>query len=232
MSSAQLVLWSLRYGRELTRGLLHLLYPGLCAACGASLPPGQSGFCAPCRTVLTTDPYLTCPRCAGTVGPFVPLDAGCTACRDCRFAFDGVIRLGPYDGLLREVILRLKHASGEGLAEALGALWAEHAEPGLRALAAEVVVPVPLHWRRRWSRGYNQSEVLAQALAARLGLPCRPGWLRRLRHTPMQTRQAPGARRANVHGAFRSRPGPLLTGKTVLLVDDTPHVPSHCGISA
>ena len=47
-------------------------------------------------------------------------------------------------------------------------------EARLRELHADVVVPIPLHWRRRWSRGYNQSAVLAHALAARLKLPCRP----------------------------------------------------------
>src|SRR5262249_24630103 len=83
----------------------------------------------------------------------------------------GVLRLGPYDGLLREVIPRLKHWAGEGLAEALGALWAAHSEAALREVAADLVIPVPLHWVRRLARGYNQSEALARELAARCHLP-------------------------------------------------------------
>src|SRR5262245_22864190 len=207
-------------GRELARGALHLLYPGACEVCDTPLPPGAARLCDPCRNALTADPHPTCPRCAATVGPFVPLAAGCTHCRGSSFHFERVLRLGPYDGLLRDVILRLKHSAGEGLAETLGELWAEHAEAALGAAGAQVVVPVPLHWRRRLARGYNQSAVLAEALASRLRLPCRPGWLRRIRHTAQQTLQAPSNRPANVRGAFRAARADALKGKAVLLVDD------------
>src|SRR5262249_40598914 len=95
-------------------------------------------------------------------------------------------------------------------------------EDRLRALQADVVIPVPLHWRRRWSRGYNQSAILAEALAARLRLPCRPRWLRRLRHTPFQTKQSPTARRANVHGVFHAPVRDGLRGKCILIVADVP----------
>jgi predicted amidophosphoribosyltransferase len=77
----------------------------------------------------------------------------------------------------------------------------------------------PLLWRRRWWRGYNQSESLARPLAARLGIPCRPSWLRRVRHTPEQKGQNVGAKLENVRGAFRAR-GSGLVGRCVLLVDD------------
>jgi ComF family protein len=76
----------------------------------------------------------------------------------------------------------------------------------------------PPLWRRRWWRGYNQSEALARPLAARLGLACHPSALRRIRNTPQQTTQTATARLDNVRNAFRARAG--LTGRTVLLVDD------------
>jgi ComF family protein len=121
--------------------------------------------------------------------------------------------------LLRDVILRLKHLQGDMLAELAGELWAEHAGPALRDAHADVVVPIPLHWWRRWRRGYNQSLALARGMAARLYIPCRPRLLRRIRNTPLQTQQAPSVRPVNVRGAFRAgRRG--LAGKTVLLVDD------------
>jgi ComF family protein len=207
--------------RELGRGLVRLLYPGLCSVCYAPLPPEQDRFCASCRTDLTTDPFSTCPRCAATIGPFahVTLEDGCPRCWNLSFHSERVLRLGPYDGLLREVILRLKHLSGDGLAELLGELWAEHAEAALREARAEVVVPIPLHWRRRWQRGYNQSSALARGIAARLRLPCRPSWLRRIRHTPMQTAQTPSARRDNVRGAFRAT-SKVSRSASVLLIDD------------
>jgi ComF family protein len=207
-------------GRDLARGLIQLLYPGICAACNQPLAEDQKAFCSSCLSTLTSDPYPSCPRCASTVGPFVSLEGGCSACRQQSFHFESVLRLGPYDGLLREVILRLKQSTGEGFAETLGELWAQHAGTQLRALQADVVVPVPLHWWRRWTRGYNQSEALAFALARSLGLTCQPRWLRRIRNTPRQVQQVASFRRDNVRNAFSARPRPELRGKTVLLVDD------------
>lgn len=207
--------------RELGRGLLQLLYPGQCIVCGVALLPEPSRFCARCREVLTMDPFPSCPRCAATIGPFAlaTLRDGCSHCRQTSYRFERVLRLGPYEGLLRDVILRLKHLQGDVLAELVGELWAEHVESALRDVHADVVVPVPLHWWRRWRRGYNQSLALARGLAARLHIACRPRVLRRIRNTPMQTQQTPSARPVNVRGAFRAK-GNILAGKTVLLVDD------------
>jgi ComF family protein len=122
--------------------------------------------------------------------------------------------------LLREVVLRLKNQRDEGLAELVAEVWAEHAGPRLRELCTDLVIPVPLHWRRRWERGYNQSEALARAVASYLRLPCRPGWLRRIRNTPMQTQQTAAGRRENVRGAFKATWRARLTDKAVLLIDD------------
>src|SRR5262249_59116471 len=82
------------------------------------------------------------------------------------------------------------------------------------------VVPVPLHWLRRWQRGYNQSEAIARTLARALGVPCQPHVVRRVRRTLTQANLSLTARRENMRGAFEPRRGAALRGKTVLLVDD------------
>jgi ComF family protein len=204
----------------LGRGFLHLVYPGHCLTCGRPLGEGQPSFCADCRRALFTDPMPCCPRCAATVGPFGVVDGQCSRCRDEGFGFEAAIRLGPYDGLLRRVILRLKNQRNEGLAEVIGERWAEQEKDRFRALGAEAIVPVPLHFWRRMSRGYNQSLALARSLSPRLGIPCQPGWLRRVRNTPRQTAQTAAGRKENVRGAFGVRPGTPLRGRSVLLVDD------------
>jgi ComF family protein len=196
------------------------------------LPVDQRDFCIACRAALTADPHCTCPRCAATVGQHVLLENGCPLCRDSHFHFDGAVRLGSYEGLLREVILKMKHENGENLAESVGEMWAEHSGSRLRDTGAEVIVPVPLHWRRRWTRGYNQSEALAWALATQLQLPSKPSWLRRTRHTPQQTSQTPAQRQQNVKGAFKARSGARLRGKTVLLVDDVLTTGTTCSEAA
>jgi ComF family protein len=204
----------------LGQGLLQLIYPRLCWVCAVPLD-AEASVCAACHAALTHDPHQTCPRCSSTVGAYVNLDGGCTVCREQSFAFERAVRLGPYDGKLREVILRMKHISGEVLAEVVGQVWCQAQREVLRSLPAEVLVPIPLHWFRRWTRGYNQAETLAQTLARQLGLPCWPHCLRRIRNTPRQAwEQSPRRRQINVRGAFRARSGYALSGKNVLLIDD------------
>lgn len=137
--------------RDFGRGLIELIYPNVCWICRQSLRPEEASPCGSCEGALCTDPYGTCPRCASTVGPFAASPEGCVHCRYEKLHFDAAFRLGPYDGFLREVILRMKYGKDEVLAEVLGDLWA-------RSLAAclnpwpDVIVPVPLHWSRNWSR--------------------------------------------------------------------------------
>ncbi len=83
----------------------------------------------------------------------------------------------------------------------------------------DVVVPVPLYWRRRWQRGFNQSELLAYPIARRCGVPV-VRLLARSRSTRAQAGLSHSGRRGNVAGAFRLRRGRDVTGLRILLIDD------------
>jgi ComF family protein len=209
-----------RAGRGLAHGLLGLVYPGLCLTCGRPLGDADDSFCYPCMEMLFKDPHSVCPGCAATVGPFGIVEGRCPNCKEERFAFAVVLRLGEYDGLLRQVVLRLKDRRGEGLAELIGERWAHRARGPFQELGVQGIVPVPLHFWRRMLRGYNQSAALARGLARGLGLGCVNGWLRRVRHTPRQTAQTAAGRRHNVRGAFAVRRGAPVVGRSLLLVDD------------
>jgi ComF family protein len=188
--------------------------------CNAIVDQQDEHFCLPCALALTNDPHITCPRCSSSVGEFADTSRGCPSCRDDRFHFDSSFRLGLYDGVLRDAVLRMKSSAGEMLAECLGRLWARRAENRFRNIGAHVVIPVPLHWWRKWRRGFNQSEALAEAIAEHLKIPLEARWLRRIRHTPHQMGLSAMERRANLRGAFKPSAGADLKGKTVLLVDD------------
>jgi ComF family protein len=206
--------------RDLARGFAELIYPGTCLACEAALRESERALCTDCIAGLLDDPLASCRRCASTLGPNLPPADDCPKCRNQSVAFDGAFRLGPYEGLCREVILKLKHGKHEGLAEVVGKLWARSRDGALRELTISAVVPVPLHWRRRWSRGYNQAEVLAAAWAKALGKPLRHRWLRRRRPTEFQTSLTKTARQDNVRGAFSIRSDPSIRGACILLIDD------------
>src|SRR5262249_52068795 len=108
-----MVLW----WQFLTRGLAHLLAPACCHGCGDVLQDGAEVFCPRCHAELLSDPHESCPRCGHTVGPFSALDGSCSACRGESWPLDAVVRLGPYEGALRDLVLRLKSSRGEVLAE-------------------------------------------------------------------------------------------------------------------
>ncbi len=135
-------------------------------------------------------------------------------CRNGRRGFDEAFCYGAYEGTLRKLIHLFKYSGMRGLEKPLGALLAA-ALPGDRQFDA--VVPVPLHWRRRWQRGFNQSELLGKIIARRRGIPLIRA-LRRCSATRAQAGLSNAQRRENVAGAFRARR--RLAGLRILLVDD------------
>jgi ComF family protein len=206
----------MRLLRDIARGLVDLVYPPICVLCEQPAGP-RYAFCPDCLADVANDPFASCPRCGRSIGPHTDTTAGCSGCRGESFAFDRVVRMGPYAGRRRELVLRAKY--DEVAAACAAALFAEVIVARLTGGHFDRVAAVPLHWRRTWRRGYNQSAVLARALAARLGVPFAAKALRRLRPTdPQPAMTSPAARRDNVRGAFRARTVPA--GCAVLLVDD------------
>lgn len=200
-------------------GWRRTLFPRVCLVCD-TLDDTDDPICTKCKEALGNDNHFTCPRCGASVGQFEELRDGCSHCRGKAFHFDEAIRLGLYDGLLRNAILRMKLASGESLAETMGCQFAAWRVERFVAWRAEVLVPVPLHWWRRWRRGYNQSEAVARGMAESLRLSVRPECLRRVRWTRKQFHLTPAQREANIKGAFRTGPARSVQGKRVILVDD------------
>ena len=137
-------------------------------------------------------------------------------CRGGLRGFDAAYCFGSYEGLLREWIHLYKYGRIKTLARPLEGLLAR-AVP--RDESFDAIVPVPLHWRRQWQRGFNQSEVLARGLAHRLGVPVVQA-LRRVRATPAQAGLSNTGRRRNVTAAFRIRKSRPVEGKRILLIDD------------
>lgn len=162
-----------------------------------------------------------CPRCGVSAGPGAvdPADpgAGCARCRDRPTPWRRLTRLGPYAPPLDGWVRDLKFANAWSLAPHLGRLLAT-ALPAGPAPRPVLVVPVPLHWSRRWRRGYNQAQLMARALAAARGLEAAPV-LRRRRAARRQARLSATARAKNLRDAFAGHDVDL-SPYDVLLVDD------------
>ena len=143
-------------------------------------------------------------------------DGRCALCRLGLNGFDAAYTFGSFEAELRELIHVFKYGRVETLAGPLGRFLAL-ALP--RDEQFDVVVPMPLHWMRRWKRGFNQSELLAAEIARRAGVPLRQ-LVRRARATAPQAGLTNAKRRANVSGAFLVRRPERVSGLRVLLVDD------------
>lgn len=219
----------------LARGIGQTIFPSSCLVCDAPQADDCSfrhGLCTDCSQSIITRQHAACKRCALAIGPYSETEGGCSGCRERSLGFDSAHSLGEYQGRLREAVLRMKAGSGESLSEMMGRVLAEELGEALRRDRIDVVVPVPLHWRRVWTRGYNQAAAAARELAAGLNLRCESRALVRIRHTPQQVHSSAAARRENVRGAFWARRPASLAGKRILLVDDVMTTGSTAGEAA
>ncbi len=213
----------LRVVADLARNIAQLVYPNECLICDAREGEAgtfRHGLCTDCHRAVTTDPFPVCPWCAQTVGPHTDTANGCGECRGVSLGFERAFRLGPYEGKLRDAVLRTKVLAGEGLADLLGRTFVESRGTDLATVPVDFVCPIPLHWWRKWTRGYNQAEAIARELAAGLRVSFDPGLLVRTRYVTQHVQASRTARLANMKGAFRVRAGARVLGQTVLLVDD------------
>jgi ComF family protein len=196
--------------KRLTNRLTNALFPGVCLCCG--LASGRDlCLCQGCEDAL---PQLDsqCLQCAEPLA----LTGLCGHCQKSPPAFSRIVAPYRYQFPLDRLILGLKHHRQLAASQVLGHLLAKH----LRTIkvAPDVVVAMPLHWRRRWMRGYNQARELARAVAGELQLPLADDRVCRSRHTAMQQQFNRSQRRANVNRAFTAT-GPC-NGLHMAVVDD------------
>jgi ComF family protein len=217
MAVASLSVWLQQRFRELLFGVRDFVFPPICWLCGQVMET-EPDFCRSCQERFRESYRRACWRCGRSVGPFADTSGGCDRCAGEYYPFRSVRRLGRYEGVLREAILKIKHLNGEGLAVALGRLLGQMLAQ--TDCPCDAVVPVPLHWLRYWQRGYNQAQAIAEGIAQVLGKPVLPRLLRRQRYTPSQPNQPVTRREENLRGAFALGRGASHLPSAILLVDD------------
>jgi ComF family protein len=206
-----------RVARQVGRTVVDGILPPRCLACGEIVGEPDS-LCGRCWSAIT---FFAPPWCVNCGLPFpYPMGEGavCAACARERMSWDRARAVMRYDKNSRRLVLSLKHGDRTHLARALGG-WMQRAGGDILD-GADLIVPVPLHWTRLFTRRYNQAGLLAHAVHAAGGPPVAPDWLVRRRRTPSQGRLGPLARARNVRGAFQLRPGRSVQGKRLVIVDD------------
>lgn len=205
-----------------------LVFPVYCPGCHQPCHSSADRFllCSPCRVSLLRHRAAGCSRCglffnsgARSKNPMAG-PANCPSCRQRKLWFAATVALGPYRGELREAVLRSKRASEESFTLALGALIGQQLGPSLATQEIDLVTNMPTHWKRRWQRGVQSTELLLRGLVSQVELPVASQVLRCRRYTRKQGTLSPAERFRNVSNAFRVRKPQQVRGKHVLVVDD------------
>ena len=197
--------------------VLAVVFPARCPACARTLDsPRRGPLCEACWSGLPRHRGAAC----GCGAPLAPGLSACGRCRRGLSAFAAGASLGPYEGALRIAVHELKYRSRRRVAVQISEAMLD--DPRVRGVlaGAQALVPVPLHPRRQRKRGFNQSELLADALGRGAGIAVAASALVRRQDTRFQTGLTAAARRANVKGAFAVRGRARIAGRTVVLVDD------------
>jgi ComF family protein len=205
--------------RNAGKYLLNVLLPRACAHCGMDLHHLEDApLCSACRAGLRrlVPPY--CARCG------LPLPVGGASCYVCRGggpkALSAARAALVFNPQLRSLLHAFKYSGREDLAGFLAAEMAAAMDSVPELEGHLFAVPVPLHPAKQAARGYNQAELLAEALAGSKGLFHLRGAARRVKDTPSQTALTKAQRRSNMAGAFAAADPGLVKGRKVLLVDD------------
>lgn len=199
--------------------LVGLAFPPSCIAChGATDAP--HGLCAACWRRM---PFISKPCCDRLGTPFA-IDLGGTLLSPQAIAdppvFARARAVAGHDGVARSLVHRLKYGDRADLAHAMGRMMAS---AGAELLAdTDLIVPVPLHRGRLWSRRYNQAMELARVVGRVSGRTVDAEALIRAKATARQTGLTKAQRGENLQGAFRVEDDmrPRIEGRRILLVDD------------
>lgn len=209
---------------ETSDALVSVIFPAGCRICGKLLIDARRvPICQDCLSSFQPIPPLSCEICGRPLPGLTPQEREallCPACRDKTYAFDRARSFALYEAPLVRAILLLKFEQIEPLGAWFAKRLTELVDNEGDKLAADVVVPVPLHRDRERERGYNQAALISQPLAKRLGLPHKAVLLMRTRARPDKRILSLEERWESVRGAFATRPGSQVDNLRVLLVDD------------
>jgi ComF family protein len=207
--------------RQGASGLVDLLLPPRCPGCGMVVG-GQDRFCVDCWATLD---FIVPPSCASCDLPLpVAIDPGalCGQCMAQPPPFARAWAPLAYGEKARALVMRLKYGRRIGAARLMADLMATRLAGRDSTDDPPLLVPVPLHRWRIWSRGFNQSALIGRHLAERFAWTLDVDALVRVRRTDPLRGLGKKARAKEVRGAFRvpAAARDRIAGRTIMLVDD------------
>jgi len=193
---------------------LKILYPPVCPFCEAA---GAETVCVKCAAEVN---YISEPRCKKCGKPVrLVQQEYCRDCRDSGKAFECGRNLWVHRGVVSDSLYRFKYHDRRINAQFYASELAYKYSDLIKQWQIEQIIPVPLHWRRKRQRGYNQAELIAKQLGKLIDIPVNTGSLVRSRYTVPQKELSMSERKGNLKNAFQAVHTGQLCGR-VLLIDD------------
>ncbi len=187
-----------------------------CPACGIGNGGGINDLCGSCRNKLIFFSDKCCKNCGGELDGVLHCCSKCL--REGERPYLEAVSVFAYRGEGKEFVLDFKSNHILPFARIFGQMLSERIKHN-KNWEFDIIVPVPLHWTRHLSRTFNQSELIAEFMAANLMRPCCPAALKRIANTRSQKFLTDKERRKNLQGAFHADIN-LVKNKKILLVDD------------
>lgn len=214
----------MRFGTRWYRPTLDLIFPRICALCNETIAAAHlESLCDDCSRCIAPTVW-PCSRCSAPVSEvqYESSAKSCRYCRDKHWAFKRAYCYTTYSGKSVRASRYIKEASHEHLALYLGdklADWLQHSQ-SITSESYDLVTPIPQHWYRRCTNGYNQAEVLAKRVALKLGIRMSVRVLYKNRWTNKQGMKSIAERVANVEDSFAVLPKAKIADMSILIVDD------------
>ena len=210
--------------RELAAEISELLFPShlYCISCRRWIDEGQAyRLCDHCLASIRWATGRTCEICGKVLSEHNPL-ARCYSCREHPHRFRKGMTCAEYGPEVRSLLFAFKYHGRSDLAETMGEIAADRWEASGEEEVPDLVVPIPLHPKKKRKRGYNQAGLFARAFAKRRGFAWDEELLQRTRETAALRGLSPNERKTELEGSFRVRPGreEEVRGRMILVVDD------------
>lgn len=196
--------------------LFHSFFPNICLLCKEKKSSSCS-LCDECKSKIPEIKEPFCPACGGENDGIFEICPKCL--KEEQRPWHIAVSVANYKSPIADMIKDLKYNSKTYYAKTLGLLAAEIW--GKNNISVDCVCPIPMHWTRRFLRGYNQSELVAKVFSEKTGIPF-SNLLKRIRKTPKQANLSREERKKNLKGAFKiveSERAKIKTG-SILLLDD------------
>ena len=206
----------MRFLKKSAYFLLDILFPPRCPFCGDALPPGNLVHKS-CEEML---PRVTGDRCRKCGKPVWPGEKLCLDCAGTEHSYLAGFGAFVYEGVFRDAVLAMKFRGKKEYARAIGYLTAREALPFLAKYRVELLVPAPMHRKKKRVRGFDQAEELAKHISEYTGIPLATGALVRKEETKAMKELREKERRRNLKGVFSVAKPERIRGRRIALIDD------------